>query len=545
MQDSSDGTTTLTQQIIKLTIILVAISSLCLGFRLFKSGAGSMEGGDQLWRFSSHTTVWASQEEAVVKIYPPIDTQHIHTIQRNIIHPNFRIKNQLDKKTSQRSILAIATEEKKQEITIEFLLHLSQTPFVLSVSNQTKLSTEEREIYLLNTENLQIESNEVQDTLKRFNHIESTQSVFVDNVYNWLKSLPVSSAKDELDVPIILSKKKITAIDSALALVALCRASGIPSRLVSGIILKDELNPTPHYWAEIYHDDQWFSYDVHFGYKQSVPVNFLPMRRNGLHYQQVLKGQLIQSDIDLEQEFESPYIKKTGNTGYISILDLSRLSLDIRNQLAILLLLPLGALITALCRHMIGVQSYGVFTPTLLALAIVYTDLITTAVIFITVIALAYAGRSFFPATITRTPRLAIIFTLVTVILAISVSILEFFDINQGGEIILLPVIILTTLVDRFYKTIETTGIKIAMRRLIWTVVIAILCLPVIQYESLGHILLRYPEVHLTTLAAFLLISIYRGKKLIELPLLRLLAEPTIPTIKNRKSKSSDSNYDL
>lgn len=52
------------------------------------------------------------------------------------------------------------------------------------------------------------------------------------------------------------------------------------------------------------------------------------------------------------------------------------------------------------------------------------------------------------------------------------------------------------------------------MMRLGWTIALAIFCLPIVQYEALGHTMTRFPELHLLTLAAILALSLYRGKKL-------------------------------
>ena len=81
---------------------------------------------------------------------------------------------------------------------------------------------------------------------------------------------------------------------------------------------------------------------------------------------------------------------------------------------------------------------------------------------------------------------------------------------------------------------------EIAMGRLLWTIIIMLLCLPVVQFEELGHLLLKYPEIHLMTLASFLVISIYKGKQLIDIPIIRLLAEPK-QTNKKPKDKNNAS----
>jgi len=517
-----------------LIAILVLLSILGISSRLLLSGTEVLAGGDRLWRLAINVSTVASAGKTSIKIYPPFDTTHIRSIQRNLTYPNYKVRKPAANKKSLRSIHVTSINNGASNVTAEYFLHLSQTPFILTANN-AELTTLKRESFLLDDTTLQFKSYTVKETVKKLLLKQPNQELIVDEIYSFLKSFPIYLGKDAANVPRILTQKKATIYDRSLAMVALSRAVGIPARLVSGIILKDEIESQPHYWVEVYQDNLWSAYDVHFGYKKTVPINYLPMRRTGKDIVEIVDGDFNQVEYELEQEFNHPSMRQKEKEQWSSIFDLTRLSLDIRNELALLLLLPLGALITALFRHLVGVHSYGVFTPTLLALAIVYANFITTLTVFIVVTSLAIGGRSFFPTTLTRIPRLSIIFTLIAVILTLSVSVLNYFDIEQEGKIILLPIIILTSLVDRFYNTIEDMGLKIALRRMVWTIIIALLCLPVIQFETLGHLILEYPEIHFSTLAIFLTISLYKGKHLINLPVLKILAEPKV--IKKKKNK--------
>jgi len=515
------------QSIWVLIAILILLSMIGISARFILISDDSLSGGDSLWRLNITASTHAIPEETTLTIYPPFDTANIRTIQRNVSYPGFKIRRATltGEQKLQRYTHLIATDKGKQEISAEYLLHLSQSPFT-SVTNKTALKTNNRERFLLDDSNLQYKSYAVKETLNKILAHLPNQDNLANEIYAFAKSIPISTGKDITTVPKILTRHKATIYDRALVMISLSRAIGIPARLVSGLILKDDIDPQPHYWVELYQNDQWSPYDIHFDYKKSLPSNYLPLRRNDKDIIQANNGTFNDIKFDLEREFNHPYLRKKQKEQLFSIFDLTRLPLDVRNELALLLLLPLGALITALFRHLVGVHSYGVFTPTLLALAIVYTNIVTTLTIFIVVISIAVAGRSLFPASLTRVPRLSIIFTLIAIILTMSVSVFNYFNIDQGGKIILLPIIILTSLVDRFYRTIDDRGIKIAIRRLVWTMMIALLCLPVIQFETLGHLILEYPELHLITLALFLLISLYKGKLLIHLPLIKILAEP-------------------
>ena len=99
-----------------------------------------------------------------------------------------------------------------------------------------------------------------------------------------------------------------------------------------------------------------------------------------------------------------------------------------------------------------------------------------------------------------------------------SVSLMDFFDIGHGGQLILLPIVILASLVDRLYAVLEEKGVRTAFVRLGWTLIIAATCIPIVQFEALGHLLVRYPELHLITLAMMLSVLLYTRKPLAQLP---------------------------
>ena len=508
-----------------LIFILLFIAVIAISGRLFFLGADTLAAGDNLWRLSINITTKTTVDSTQLRIFPPLDTTNIRTIERNLSYPGFKVRKSPENKKYRRHVFITANESGLHNISADYLLHLSQTP--LTSLAAINLSTQQRESFLLDNEVLQIKSYVVKELINKLQNHQPDQDALIESIFSYLKKLPVYRGKDAANVPKVLSRKKATLYERAIAMVALSRAGGIPARLVTGLVLKEDIDPQPHYWVEVFTDDQWLSYDVHFGYNKTVPINYLPLRRNDQDIVNIENGKQNQVEFDLEQEFNHPYLRKKQKDQFFTIFDLTRLPLDVRTEIALLLLLPLGALITVLFRQLIGVHSYGVFTPTLLALALVYTNVITTFIVFVVVIALAVAGRSIFPTTLSRTPRLSIIFTLIAFILTLSVSVLNYFDIAQEGKVFLLPIIILTSLVDRFYSTIEENGLNIAMIRMGWTVIITLFCLPVIQFETLGHLILNFPEIHFVTLALFLSLSLYKGKRLINIPYLKILAEPT------------------
>jgi hypothetical protein len=170
----------------------------------------------------------------------------------------------------------------------------------------------------------------------------------------------------------------------------------------------------------------------------------------------------------------------------------------------------------------------------------IYAEPLITLIIASIVIFLALMGRSVLPKTYPRAPRLSLIFTFVALSMVLSVSTLSYLNINPGGNIILLPTIILAAIVDRFYGYMETSGTPAALLRLGVTILIAAFCIPILKFEELGIFILTYPEAHLVTAGFVILISCYKGKKLTDNKYLKLLGENKPPKARKRKKKPAE-----
>ena len=271
---------------------------------------------------------------------------------------------------------------------------------------------------------------------------------------------------------------------------------------------------------------------------KQLPAFYVPLRKGS--------SELIQSDntvirsIDWKVDtIRAPTaILTSGSTKITDIVDLNRLSPASRENLGLLLLLPLGVLVTEILRQLLRIRTYGTFTPTLLALAIIHVDRITAVIIFFLVVVIGISIRAFLPdLNLRRTPLLGIVFTLVAVSMTYVVSGFMYFDPGMDGVVVLLPVVVLTMLVDRIYSIADQRGMRTAMIRLLWTVVSAFLSLFVLLQTDWSHWLVAYPELHAVTLAAIIFIGRCRCFKLSTLPAFSWLHEPEY--IRTRKSDKS------
>lgn len=468
---------------------------------------------DQLWSITVDIQFNGQQDKSLLTISRPYATEYTQLIQQTITHPGVKIRNTRRKDETIPGIMGVATKDGTVAVSVNYLIQQSSIP-AMSLA-KPRLTTKLLEKYLSTEPWADISQPAISRLIEKINESSRDKDAIANNIFQYTKNLKQAENHSGKDLSEIITSGRATILERSLVFVALTRSLQIPSRIVTGLILnKNNTSTESHYWAQVYLDDRWLSYDPYFGYQQNIPESHIPFQYNDTDIVRLLNGNQLTVNYSIEHNPATSIQTKDRTQYWYNIFDLNRLEFETRDNLAVLLLMPIGVFITTVFRHFIGIHSYGVFTPTLLALAITRNDLLTTFVTISVILVFSVMGRMFFPKHLSRIPRLSIIFTLVAIGMATSISIMDYYLPSPDGYAVLLPIVILTTLIDRFYKTLDENGLRIAYIRLFWTMLISLACIPVIQYLPLGHLFVGYPELHLLTLTGILIITHYKGNKL-------------------------------
>ena len=104
-----------------------------------------------------------------------------------------------------------------------------------------------------------------------------------------------------------------------------------------------------------------------------------------------------------------------------------------------------------------------------------------------------------------------------------SISLLDYFGCTPGAQTVLLPMVIMTMPVERFYVTTEEDSLHFAVQLLIGTLALAFvvyLCCAGRRWADRCF----YPELHFFTIAVLILVGRYSGYRWTELWRFRDLA---------------------
>jgi hypothetical protein len=206
--------------------------------------------------------------------------------------------------------------------------------------------------------------------------------------------------------------------------------------------------------------------------------------------------------------------------------DWTALPPETHQTLAWLLILPAGALLTAFVRTIVGFQTFGTLTPTLLAASYLYCDRASGVVVFALVMVVGLGGRALLGRLrLQMGPRLGIILTVLVLCLAGAMAVMYRLGLSPRPAGAMMPLVVLTILLERFYVSIEENGLGASLRLLVATLAVAGACGGLLAWPAVGRLALAYPEAQLLVVAAMLGVGRYSGYRLTELWRFRELAE--------------------
>jgi len=194
-------------------------------------------------------------------------------------------------------------------------------------------------------------------------------------------------------------------------------------------------------------------------------------------------------------------------------------NLPLANQrvFQVLVLVPIGALVISVLHQIVGLQTFGTFTPILIALSFRQTGLIVGIPMFILVVIIGLLIRGYLnKLQLLIVPRLAAILTATVLIMAGLAIIMEHLNINLGLSISLFPIVILAMTIERaavMWEEEGATGTIIAGLGSLLAAVIGYYC---IINSYVQHLAFAFPELLLLVLAMNILVGRYNGYKLIE-----------------------------
>ncbi|MGA1824241.1 MAG: 7TM domain-containing protein [bacterium] len=500
--------------------VLILAGSACIIIRSIALSKSTLARGDSIWHVKYHVSLQPLHDDTLLKISLPSDTAHVRKLRQTFSHPGFSMYMIKTKETFNQHVMAVArNNENILQFDAHFHIHVSPHETHKPSSAKTLLTSETRYHYLRKEKEIQVKSQNIKELARNCSKGMEPKKRIVDNIYAYCsEQVAESDVTGPHDALGTLSARKGSSLGKVRLMVALCRAIRIPARLVTGFILEDTPNAAPHYWLEVYLNKRWIPYDPVNGYAEAIPAHYLPVRKDSIHFVKTEDKSEYHFNCQIMRENKARPLSLPRKLGWLAIFDITRLPLNMQEILALLLLLPAGALITSIIRNIIGIQTIGTFTPALLALSFVYTDWRFGVAIFVLVFIIGLASRCFLDQMkLLMIPRLSMILAIIVLCLTFSVSIVDYFELALDARSIILPIVILTMMIERFYIHSEEDSLLWALQLLAGTLLVSSICFIVLKWQYLGRLAVQFPEAQFLIAAALIVVGRYSGYRLSEL----------------------------
>ncbi len=179
---------------------------------------------------------------------------------------------------------------------------------------------------------------------------------------------------------------------------------------------------------------------------------------------------------------------------------------------------PIIAAIAAFSRQVIGFKSFGIYTPTVTAVAFVATGLKVGLALFIVIVLTTTLSRYVLRyLKILYLPRTALILFFVSMAMFITLFFGSMLDIVRIETISIFPILILITLTENFVNIQLDKNLRQAAVITAETLVLAVIGFLIMQWSYLQKIVLINPELTFVAIIAFIiLIGRWTGLRLVE-----------------------------
>jgi hypothetical protein len=182
----------------------------------------------------------------------------------------------------------------------------------------------------------------------------------------------------------------------------------------------------------------------------------------------------------------------------------------------LLLTLPLIATLIAFMKQVIGVTTFGLYTPSVIALSFLALGWPVGIAFLLFILITGYVTRSLLRGRrLLHIPKVAIVLTVVSLTLLLLLGLGAFFGLTLAGDTIFI-LLIMSTLSETFLNVKSEEGLWSAILGIAETVFAALVCVFIVQWSPLQSFILAYPETILITLLVNILLGKWTGLRLVE-----------------------------
>ena len=274
---------------------------------------------------------------------------------------------------------------------------------------------------------------------------------------------------------------------------------------------------------EVFLNNKWIPIDTNRGHFAERPDSFVVLHHNYEEIEKMISRKNVTYKIHAERVRVNKFNRKEyskevmKSDSIFAKFSLYKLPLPLQSMFTTILLIPIGTLVLSLARNVIGIPTFGIFSPILLALFFKETSLGFGIIFFFAVVVIGIGERYILDKFyLLAVPRMSIILTLVIVLMiGYSFWSVDVSFISQK-HLSFFPIVIVTTNIERLSIMIAEEGVYSTLKTLLGTLFISLLTYAMFFVHTLEMFMFTNPELLLFIIGLLILLGKYKGYRISE-----------------------------
>ena len=162
----------------------------------------------------------------------------------------------------------------------------------------------------------------------------------------------------------------------------------------------------------------------------------------------------------------------------------------------LILIFPIIATIMVIARQVVGMKSFGIYTPSIVAIAFLATGLKYGIFLFLVILITATASRLILKQfRLLYLPRVAITVSLVSLVILIVLIFGGYFNMTVLASVSIFPILILITIMEKFISVQVEKGAKTAFYLSFITLLLSVMAYFVASWQPLRSAMVNHPWI--------------------------------------------------
>lgn len=463
----------------------------------------------------------SKEKEVFIKSYLPVDNERQKIENRVEVseNMNFSINKEGD---NRRGIWRSEKNVKNSSVQYRFLFKGKAKKYEIAENLSLPTTINYDKIgYLQEEKYIEVTNDKIDSLAKTLTEGSTSLKSLIQDLYKYVYEIPSAPISDLTSALQAFEQNKASCNGKSRLFVALCRNRGIPARLIGGLILENTKKRTSHLWSEVYIHGKWIPFDVLNNHFAFLPANYLEIYSGDKFLITHSKDILFDYAYEISKVNHIPFIDSISNDNLmkhpVSFIGLLKSNLISKHILDFMLLLPLGGLLIALLKNVVGLKTYGIFLPILISFTFTTTGIFTGIFLFFLITVLVVLIS--FPLhkwRLLHTPKMVVVLSSSVIMILLLISIGLYYEIKWLQSLSFFPIIVTSITAERFTRAIEEDGYESALRKMGQTLIAILLCYLVFSSDTIKITLLVLPELFLIIIVMSLMLGKWIGLRLFE-----------------------------